>query len=287
MNRVRKKVEIQGVRTGIPFSDYLWMDACSNTDLKNLMRSPAHCVWSWANPDPDTPAKAEGRAVHVAILEPDALKDRVGVLPETFNGRTKEGKALKAQMQSTYDIVLKHDDYQKVIAMRDEVYRNPMAARYLATGGPIEATVTAYDPIGDMMCKSRPDKIATTERVLIDLKKTVKTSVRAFHRQAFDLGYFRQLAYYRMQLRWLAEAGVLKRDVPDLVAFLVVCESGSHENALVPVDEEILRVEEQRLRPLLDRYSDCLHNNRWPGWDPIAQADMDGWIRRKYENDEE
>jgi len=272
----------QGLHRGMKMEEYLAVDAVSHSDLKNMKRSPAKCLAERGFVTPSTDAMVLGSAIHTAVLEPERFDDVVGVLPGDFNGRTKAGKALKEQMEGQYPIVLKKEDANRALAIRDSVWRNSDARVLLDAKGSIESTILVQDPVTGVMTRSRPDKWCWAERIIVDLKKTVKTSVSAFLRQAYDLGYFSQIAFYKATARWLAEAGLVAIEPPTMGVLLAVVDSRPYENALIPVPTDVLMKETEKWRALLDLYATCVEENRWPGWPTVVSPDFPGWIKKEY-----
>lgn len=268
---------------GMPMEEYLHLDACSNSDLKAMARSPAYCLYKRNNPDTSTKAMQIGTAVHKMLLEPRDYDRDIGVLPRDFNGRTKVGKQLKEQMETSYGAVITYQDAMVVEAMGRAVNKNPAAVTVLEARGTVEGTITVQDPMTGVWCRARPDKWAWDQRTIVDVKKTRCESVSEFMRQAYNLGYFQQMSYYLACARWLCDAGVVNIEPPDIAAFLVVTDSAPHENSLVPVPAAVLRVETNKWRHLLDLYATCVEEDRWPGWNELESADMPDWMRTAYE----
>ena len=71
--------------------EYRQMEGISSTELKKLMKSPAHYKHWKDNPQEDTPALLFGRAAHKYILETYDFYNEFAVAPNC-DRRTKEGK---------------------------------------------------------------------------------------------------------------------------------------------------------------------------------------------------
>lgn len=75
----------------IPNKEYRTREGVSSTDLKHLMRSPAHFKYWKEHPQEDTPALLFGRASHKYMLEKDDFFNEFAVVPN-IDRRTKAGK---------------------------------------------------------------------------------------------------------------------------------------------------------------------------------------------------
>ena len=113
-------------------ADYFAAPRASNSLLGALRKSPAHLQHALAHPSEPTPAMRLGTAFHVATLEWHTFDDSWARGSE-LSGRTKEGKAAKAELEERYDAdrILKPDDYDTVCAMRDRVLAHPVASELL------------------------------------------------------------------------------------------------------------------------------------------------------------
>ena len=77
--------------------DYRQREGVSSTDLKHLVKSPAHFRYWKDNPQEDTPALLFGRAVHKYVLEKDDFFSEFAVAPNVDEQRKvrKNGLYLK------------------------------------------------------------------------------------------------------------------------------------------------------------------------------------------------
>ncbi|MBP8283170.1 MAG: PD-(D/E)XK nuclease-like domain-containing protein, partial [Chromatiaceae bacterium] len=143
-----------GFHPGLPFNQYLALEHLSPSGAKLLARSPAHYLWSRENPYPETAALLEGSALHALILEGRATYERgFAILPEC-DGRTKEGKAIKARFQeeAAGKRILTAAQGEKVEAMAAAVFRHPLIPALLEGGTP-ELSMTWEDSESGAPCK--------------------------------------------------------------------------------------------------------------------------------------
>ena len=80
---------MEGIR--ISNKEYREREGVSSTDLKHMVKSPAHFRYWKDNPQEDTPALLFGRAVHKYVLEKDDFFTEFAVAPNV-DRRTKEGR---------------------------------------------------------------------------------------------------------------------------------------------------------------------------------------------------
>ena len=75
------------------YDEYDQIPAVRRSALWEIRKSPAHYKWAVENPSEDTPALKMGRAIHMAVLQPEEFPDTYAVMPDGIDRRTKEGKA--------------------------------------------------------------------------------------------------------------------------------------------------------------------------------------------------
>lgn len=152
-------------------------------------------------PEPQTPAKMMGTALHCAILEPDLFPTEVIESPG-FDRRTKVGKAEWEAFQAQHQgkVILEPDDYATCLAMRDAVYSHPEAGPLMRAAGRSELSVYAIDaPTGELI-KCRIDRLLDSGSMIIDLKTTDDASPTGFGKSAANYRYPVQTAWYQRVL---------------------------------------------------------------------------------------
>jgi hypothetical protein len=191
-----------GVYPGTPMLDYHRWSCASNSRLTKLLRSPAHLKAYLDEPDDDTNALTMGRAAHSAILEPEDFAKRYG-RSSGVDRRTKAGKQEWDDLLTEFGVgyVLKPDDYDAALKMRESVRAHASASKLLAGEGDVEFSVVWGFDLGNderVRCKARLDKFsrAIAGGVIVDVKTTRDASPREFERSIFTHGYHRQGALY-------------------------------------------------------------------------------------------
>ena len=86
---------------GLPNADYHASAAISKSGLDKIARSPAHYKAAQEAEQEATDAMIFGSAFHDFILLPEIFQTAYTVLPDDFDGRTKEGKALMSAIKES------------------------------------------------------------------------------------------------------------------------------------------------------------------------------------------
>lgn len=236
------------------FDDYRALEAVNWSSLKRMAESPRHYAYGLTHDRPDTAAMAFGRAAHCATLEPDEFPLRYVL----WDGGIRRGKAWDAflDVTSAAKEVLPAEDYRRCLAIRDAVHAHPVAARLLRDCK-FETTVEWTDPGTGIACKCRPD--AVKKATLVDLKTARTIDARKFGRNAYDLGYFGQLA-------WYAEGLAITSGVGDFEAYIVAVEADQpHDVGVFQITAESLYAAGVKAHELLDRVAECTTSGAWPG----------------------
>ncbi len=235
------------------FVEYLALPGVNFSTLKHLRRSPRHYAYAVANQRPDTASLRLGRAVHAACLEPD----RFALDYVVFTGARRAGKEWDA-FELTHDgrTILKLDEYQRALAIRDAVRSHPLVAPYLVEGE-AEKVLTWTDQTTGLALKARLDWLAPT--AVVDLKTSRDaTNPRKFAASAWDLGYYHQLAHYT--------AGTNAVTGWNLPAIVIAVEpSAPFDVAVFRLDEDALAIAGGQVDELLVLLAQCREANVWPG----------------------
>ena len=267
-----------GVIEGMPFEEYLAVDACS----KSLMNDLADCPYTaWArhiNPQRPqfrpTPAMAAGTLAHTLILEPGEATARYAVRPAGLDGRTRDGREWAEQHAGR--AIVTAEQWDTAWAQRAAVFANEQAAAWLRTGK-AEVSVFWVDAATGVYCKARPDWLhvdARGRRVMVDLKTASDVSPDGFSRAVATYGYHRQQAHY-------TSAPCLP---VDLFGFVAV--SNAYPFICVPyiLDDETLQQGRDEVAELLTNYAECKRTGVWPTYGQGLQSiGLPAWAKRSNE----
>lgn len=243
------------------FAEYQAIKALNWSSLKHLSRSPAHYLAHLLGPGKDTSALKRGRAVHVAVLEPE----RFASLYSVWDGRRsgKDWEAFEAAEIMAGREVLTVKEYELAKAIAIAVRGDPVAARYV-TGVRTEQSIgwTYRRPeieglAGyEMACKARLDAVGEG---IVDLKTGRDGSPSAFGREVLRLEYHVQAAWYVDGYK--AQTGL---DLP--WSWVVVESTAPHVVQVYQADADVLDLGRERYRELLDTLHACTRANHWPGY---------------------
>ena len=163
--------------------------------------SPLHYWAKYIDPNREraepTAAMIMGSAVHSAVLEPDLFPTEYVQAPTGINKRTNAGKEEYAAFEraNANKTVLDPEDYATCLAVRDAVYRHPVASGLL-TGGKAEQSFYAIDAETGELIKCRTDYMHDSGAMIVDLKTTEDASPDGFGKSAANFRYPIQTAWY-------------------------------------------------------------------------------------------
>jgi exodeoxyribonuclease VIII len=264
-----RKIVEPGIYTGMPFEEYLAIDAINQTGLKLFGRSPAHYLHSVIQEDEEdeSAAKQRGTICHAGVLEPERFEQEYVIGP-FVDLRTKAGKeewaAFCAKHPGKYHI--RGADGAAMLGARRAIWSQPFAKQILSDRGPIEVAVVWRDKPTGLLCKCRVDKLCEKMGIVIDLKTTPDAREDYFERSAWKFGYYRQAA---MILDGLAA----HRLVYDLFCIIAVesnpkIHQGS--NVYEMLQEAMERGRRENAKALA-KLAECKKTGKFPGYndDPI------------------
>jgi hypothetical protein len=213
------------METGIynmPDDEYFAADGLSNTYLWSLInKTPAHAQISIA----PTPAMDFGRAVHLAVLQPEEATKQIIQGPKDRKGN-KWKDAIEAA-ESAGGILLTEKDYSTAMMMRDRVWQDSTFAAILS-GAEAKYEHAAFWEYHGQKCKGKVD--CAQPGVIIDLKTSIDASPRSFALSAAKYGYHQQAASYRYGWSTASGASI------DTFLFLVIEKSPPHAPAIYELD---------------------------------------------------
>lgn len=266
-----------GLYPDVPHAVYRGWRAASQTVLKIMRdRSPAHALEYMLHPPEPTPALLLGAAVHTAVLQPDLFRQLYARAPEA-DRRTKAGREAWEAVEAEHPeaTILRPEEYDLCIAIRDSVYAHPAARKLLR--GQTEVSAVWRDPWHGVLCKGRFDVIPDGLGVIADMKTARDASPGAFSRTVYANGLYIQGAMYLMGGR------ALGLDV-DLFAIVAVEKEPPYAVAVYNVRGEALAAGEEELGRLLETWARCMETGNWPGYpDKAVDITLPPWAWRQVE----
>lgn len=239
--------------------------AYSSSRGSKLIISPAHMKAYVEEEQKETPALRIGRAIHVAVLEPDEFPVRYVRGPEG-DGRTSAVKDATAWLRSERPDaeILRPFEWDQCEAIHDAVWAKQSASGLMDGPGDVELSLVWQDEETGVMCKGRldrrsPDIRGTGEGAIVDLKTTRSASPREFERSIFTFGYHRQAALYLDGAH--AHGSRMKHYV-----IVAVEKEPPYGVAVYRLTEGAIEAGRDENRQLLRLYGECERAGRWPDY---------------------
>lgn len=243
-------------------ADYDRLIRVNYSTLKAMAKSPAHYEHGLVVSKKDTDAMKAGRAVHVAVLEPDRFRSNVAL----WDGGVRRGKDWDAfRRNHEGQDILTESEHARCLAIQKAV-RSDATARKFVSEGRGEVTMLWSTPTthgASIECKGRIDFDAAS--AIVDLKTTRDASPDGFGRECWRYSYQVQAAWYSDAYERIT--GVRKP------YYLVAVESEApHVVQVYRVPDIALDLGRETYKPWLERLAICREESRWPGY---ADGDMD------------
>lgn len=257
---------LPAVTNQMTFADYLTVPAISNSRLKLMRKSAAHCA---AGEDPKAqrkPSLRRGSLLHTLALEPAHVFTRYRVKPDGMNFSTKAGMAWRDETEPGLEIVTQAER-RTAERQADNLRAVPEIGSLLSTGMS-EVSFFWIDAETGLLCKGRADWVFRNAAgvILLDLKTCEDASPETFPKACARYGYHMQCAWYSDG--WAAATG-------DTVLGFVfgAVESGwPHVAAAYMLDDESTAKGRAESRRLLNYYAECQERDVWPGYQTAIQS---------------
>lgn len=241
----------------------------SSTEAKRLLDCPALYKWQKENPTPPNAAFDFGHTVHGMVLgtgldiyvhNHDSLHTKAAMEDTTAargRGQVPMSRADYARAEDAYQAVMNH----------------PTAAALFASGIP-EQSIYTIDQETGLWMRGRIDwttRDADGRTVLVDLKTTRNPRPTAWARDAANLDYAVQAAWYLTQWKAITDEDA------DFVHVLVGV-TAPHLVSVVRMDKFFLAAGYARMRRALDILDMCQVFSTWPAYgDGITQITPPAW----------
>lgn len=270
-----------GIYQGIPNEAYHAGPGISKSGLWIIHeKTPAHYKFPPPRDEETTQKKATrdfGTAAHIAILEPADFEDRVMRGPADRRGN-KWTDAVEA-CGISHQTLLVSDAYDQVLAIRDAVHANSYISGIL-TGGKSMVEASGYwrDATTGRLCRCRPDLVRTDIGVMVDLKTARSARADDFARAVVKYGYHAQEPFYSDG--WEIASGASMNGF----LFLAWEKESPYACALYELPPSIVEEGRVIMRKALDRYSECVKTNAWPGYaDGVQELSFKRWAYTEIE----
>lgn len=249
------------------------MRALNWSTLKHIAKSPMHYRYRLDHPEPDAPHYLWGRAVHCALLEPEAFDARYAVCDV-------KKRWVKADVQPTKDYAAWLDDHPDAEPLKPvEMVTVQMAARSVLNhrvaagvlaGCRHEEPLEWTDPDTGLACRGRVDAIS---QYVLDVKTAQSCEPRLFQMAAARYAYHGQLALYH------TGATVLRKIDGKTPPYIIAIEkSPPYDVAVYQMSLEDLAAGRALVLSLMRRLEECTATDMWPGCAPdLLQLQLPPW----------
>lgn len=272
-----------GIFANVDEEQYHAGPGLSSTDIKHLLRSPAHYrAYRSTHKGQTTDVKALGSALHIGILEPWRFASAV-VRGLAHDRRTRVNRLRWEEYEQEHanKIIVPHGKWEQMRATIDAVLAHPTASTLLATGVAErsiywvdDAPLDAHDPTF-RLCKARADWIdRDAHGVIVDLKSALDASFTGFARACTSYDYAIQAAWY---LHGCARAGF----EADAFIFVAFEKTPPYAVGVYELPEQMLAMARHRIARMLKVYDACLESGEWPAYDSaVRRLEFPPWAYR-------
>lgn len=290
-----------GITRGLPMAEYLAMPAVSASILKTIIERCPQAAWfdSWLNEHRATERATRGMdagsIAHSILLE--GSRDCVAVIdprhyPTKTTGNIPEGWTNKDIRQARDNAIadgkipVLADAMAEIEAMVKaaraflDSIRSDEPAIYAAFepgGGDSELTMVWGDD--GVVCRIRPDRIATDRRLIVDYKTGGTTAEPDTwgRTQMIRMGYYTSAAFYRRGVQALCG------ERPDYV-FLVQEQAPPFLCSLVGVDAAGYELGAQKISHALKLWRTCALRDKWPAYPTrVCYPELPPWEVARWE----
>lgn len=269
----KTEIPASGMILGLSNADYHSMSSVSSSQLKTILRSPAHYRAAYLDGAPrkePTASMVLGSLTHTLFLEPENFGSEYIIAPEC-DRRTKEGKAVYAAFQDAAEglTIITAEQLQTAQAMANALCGHII--HEAMTGGHAEASIFWTDEVTGLACRIRPDyHIPPCETwptgLIIDVKTTDDARHEAFSRTCVTYGYDLSAAMYCDGFQ--QHYGT---DEPPLFLLLVVERDSPHAVACYECSPEMLDKGNEKYRKAMQLLADSTASGEWPAYDEGIQ----------------
>lgn len=254
---------------------YAALPHMNQSSLKKGLRSMQHLKASIEGVDrKETDAMKFGTLVHTAVLEPDSLTLEYAIAPKV-DRRTKGGKQEWEDFNLVHGdkIVVKQEDYDRAMAMREAVMSHPAAKALIEKISMTEVTAT-WDHEGTA-CKARLDGYIAprgkAKPVIVDLKTAMDASPEGFARAVAKFNYHFQQAFYVDAVK-----AVKKRHANFI--FIAVEKEPPYAVGVYTLADGAEEVGRKMYMEVLTKWKDSVQSNTAAGYgDSIQEINLPDW----------
>jgi len=265
------KLDIQdpqpGLYMGVPFVDYLLIDAFSASQAKEILKSPSHLA-EFQRRGPDTDALRMGSLFDTMLFDGGSIKQHFAKTPLTYindkgedklwakRGNSGAARKIKEKLEEDGQLLVKRDDWEAAEEMVAAATGYPPIQRVLSKGT-AQVTMIWIDSETGVLCKGRVDW--WRDDFLADLKSILAGGAQQLRwpREAKKYSYHVQAGCYVSGRAHLCGGEI----VP--FKFIVVEKKAPYPRMVYRTGEQTMKKGESDWRAALRLYVDCRDRNDW------------------------
>jgi len=209
-----------------------------------------------------------GSAVHTLALEPEKWEEEYLVLPENYDVRTKDGKAMKADAEASGKTVLRFQDAQDVLGMANAIKAHPLALGLLDSDGHVESSIF-WEQDG-VKYKCRPD-LMRNDGLIVDIKTCQTAHPKMFASDAYKFKYHVSVALtcrgYQALYGKMPEEYVflcIESKAPYIISCFTSFEA-------TDFSASVLEIGNIALDKIIEQYKQNKANDVWPAYQDLIQ----------------
>lgn len=241
-----------GIYPDIDEAEYHASPELSQSQAKQLLRSPAHYRYSIDNPTPYKKTFDYGHAAHAKVLG-------VGAGVAVIDGN-RNANAVKAKIAEARDaglIPLKPEEADRIDQMALALHHHPAARDILAYNGQAEQSLW-WEQYG-VPLRARIDWL--TDIAIVDYKSTADASPDGFAKSCATYGYHVQGANYTAGVEQLTGAAL---------PFILIAQEKEPPFAVgvynMSADTNATTKGHDRMQAACELWSTCTEANDWPAY---------------------
>lgn len=260
------------IRYDLPSGEYHAHPARSKSYLWRLYaNTPAYAEFS---PSETSGAMDLGTAVHIAALELDRFES--GVIRGPDDRRGNKWKDALEEGVAYGRLVLTSGDYDKALRMGESARKIPVVRQLAETQLLIEASAFWEDAATGVECRCRPDIYCPALELMADLKTSSDASAFAWAKNAANLGYHAQEAWYTDG--WQEAGG----GAVEGFVFVVIESEYPHLSAAYELAPEAVAEGRMAMAKALAAYKECRDAGVFPGYpDTVQEIDLPAWAYKE------
>ena len=213
-----------------------------------------------------TEALIQGKAIHKYLLENDDFDD-LFVFSPTDDKRSREWKVFANNLKNDTREILRKKDEEMLSGMleslrrpKDENGTNTYDGIIINENTIREKALFTIDEEREILMKIKVD--INLSGMFLDLKSTKNANPKFFMKDAANLGYALQAAFY------LYVARKSNKDASSF-GFIAIEKDFPYMHSVILMNDEDINLATTKIEKLLDTFSFCINNNIWYGYDGI------------------